>query len=231
VPLAVFRSRNTSGANLVQALMVAGAFGFFFLGTLYLQRVLGYDALEIGLAFLPVAVAIGVLSIEVAARLADRFGARNVLLVGLALVLAGLLWFSRAPVDGRYVTDVLPVALLTGLGFGLAFPALMTLAMSEATASDAGLASGLVSTTAQAGGALGLAVLATLASSRANALLAEGADTAAALNGGYRLAFTVSAGLVAAALVLAAVWLRAPASGVAVEPEAADVADLYGEAA
>jgi len=231
VPLNVFRSRNTSGANLVQALMVAGAFGFFFLGTLYLQRVLGYDALRIGLAFLPVAVAIGALSIDVAARLAGRFGARNILLVGLGLVLAGLVWFSRAPVDGRYVTDVLPVAMLTGLGFGLAFPALMTLAMSDATAEDAGLASGLVSTTAQAGGALGLSVLATLATSRTHALLAEGLGTTDALTGGYQRAFTVSAGLVAAALVLAAFWLRAPAAGVVAGAEEAEVEDLYGEAA
>jgi MFS family permease len=192
--------------------MVAGIFGFFFLGTLFLQRVLGYDPLRIGLAFLPVAVAIGGLSIGAAARLNTRFGARPVLLVGLTSLLAGLVWFGRAPTDARYLVDLLPVMLLAGVGGGLAFPALMTLAMADAAPSDAGLASGLVSTTAQAGGALGLAVLATLATSRTDRLLAEGASTAAALTGGYQLAFGASAGLVAAALVLAVAALR-PAAG------------------
>ena len=212
LPLGVFRSRNVSGANLVQFLMVPGMFGMFFLGTLYLQRVLGYDALQIGLAFLPVAVAIGALSIDVSARLTTRFGARSVLLVGLSSILAGLALFTRVPVDGRYVADVLPAMLLLGVGGGLSFPALMTLAMSDASPDDAGLASGLVSTTAQVGGALGLAVLATLATTRTSLLLDGGTSTAAALTDGYRLAFGIGAGLVASAVVLAATLLRAPAA-------------------
>ena len=214
LPLSIFRSRNVSGANLIQVLWIAGLFGMFFLGTLYLQRVLGYDPLQIGLAFMPLAITIGGLSVDYAARVITRFGARSVLLVGLVLVLAGLLLLTRAPIDGQYLTDVLPVMLLIGLGAGVAFPALMTLAMSGATSSDAGLASGLVNTTAQVGGALGLAVLATLASARTEALLAAGASMPAALTGGYHLAFAVSAGLVVAAIVVAALVLRpAPAEG------------------
>jgi len=208
LPLRVFKSRNVSGANVVQMLMVAGIFGFFFLGTLYLQRVLQYDALQVGLAFMPVAVAIGGLSVDFAARLTIRFGARTVLLAALTLMFVGLLWLVRAPVEGDYLVDLLPAMLLVGIGAGLSFPSLMTLAMSDATPSDAGLASGLVGTTAQAGGALGLAVLATLATSRAADLLAQGYEPVSALTGGYQLAFILSAGLILAAIVLAATVLQ-----------------------
>jgi EmrB/QacA subfamily drug resistance transporter len=174
VPLGIFRSRTVSAANLVQMLMVAGLFGMFFLGALYLQRVLRFDALEVGLAFLPVALAIGTLSLGVTARVVMRFGARAALVPGLVLIALGLALFERAPVDGDYMRDLLPVMLLLGVGAGLAFPALMTLAMSGATATDSGLASGLVNTTQQVGGALGLAVLATLSTTRSDRLLAEG---------------------------------------------------------
>src|SRR5579871_6853638 len=153
LPLRIFRSRNVAGANLIEALMVAGLFGMFFLGSLYMQRVLGYDALQIGLAFLPVATAIGALSVDLSGRLTARFGARALLLPSLVLIEVGLVLFTRAPVDGRYIVDILPVMLFIGVGAGLAFPALTTLAMSDATASDAGLASGLINTTAQMGGA------------------------------------------------------------------------------
>ena len=174
MPLRIFRSRNVTGANVIQVLMVAGLFGMFFLGALYMQRVLGYDAVETGLAFLPVSVGIGVLSVGLAPRLTLRFGARAVLIPALALLMAGLALFSRVPVDGDYVADLLPTMVLFGIGAGLSFPALMTLAMSGASPSDAGLASGLVNTTQQVGGALGLAVLATLATSRTDALRADG---------------------------------------------------------
>jgi fucose permease len=189
---------------------VAGMFGMFFLGALYLQRVLGYDALEVGLAFLPVTVVIGTLSLGFSERLNMRFGPRAMLLPSLVLIAAGLALFGRAPVDGSYVVDVLPVMLLLGTGAGLAFPALMTLAMSRATPSDSGLASGLVNTSLQVGGALGLAVLATLASSRTEELLAAGDSTAAALTGGYQLAFLIGAGLVVAAIGVALGVLRSP---------------------
>ncbi|MBV8719514.1 MAG: DHA2 family efflux MFS transporter permease subunit, partial [Chloroflexi bacterium] len=213
LPLGIFKSRNLSGANLVQMLMVAAMFGMFFLGSLYLQRVLLYDALQIGLAFLPVAIVIGAFSIEIAARLAGRFGARNVLLCGLTFILGGLAMFAVAPVDAQYVPQILPAMALLGLGGGLSFPSLMTLAMSGATADDAGLTSGLVNTTAQVGGSLGLAVLATLSTARTQNLLADGASLNVALTGGFHLAFGVGAGLIVLAMALAATLLnRAQAS-------------------
>ena len=208
VPLRIFRSRNVTGANLIQVLSVAGMFGMFFLGALYLQRVLGYDALQTGLAFLPVTVLMGTLSVRYTDRLVMRFGARTMVLGGLALLGVGLALFARAPVDGGYVAHVLPVMVLLGTGAGLCFPALMTLAMSGAAPSDAGLASGLINTTAQVGGALGLAVLATLSASRSNGLIGEGEPAATALTGGYHLAFAVAAALVVVAIVIAATVLE-----------------------
>jgi EmrB/QacA subfamily drug resistance transporter len=208
IPLRIFRSRNVSGANVVQMLMVAGMFGMFFLGALYLQRVLGYDALEIGLAFLPATVVMGVLSLRYSERLIMRFGARTMLFPGLILIASGLLLFSRAPVHGDYLTNVLPVMLLFGFGIGSSFPSLMTLAMSGATPEDAGLASGLVNTSAQVGGALGLAVLATLSATRTSHLLAAGSSTTSALVGGYHLAFVIGAGLVALAFLVVVTVIR-----------------------
>ncbi len=203
MPLRIFRSRNVSGANLVQALSIAGMFGMFFLGALYLQRILRYDALETGLAFLPVTLVMGVLSLRYSEKLIMRFGARRMLFPGLGLIGLALALFTRAPVDGRYVEHVLPVMVLLGLGAGLCFPSLMTLAMSGATPSDAGLASGLVNTSAQVGAAVGLAVLATLSSTRTEDLVASGESTSAALTGGYHLAFVIGAGLVVAAILIA----------------------------
>ena len=208
VPLRIFRSRLVAGANLIQAVSVAGMFGMFFMGALYLQRVLGYDPLEIGLAFLPVTVVMGGLSLFYAEKLITRFGAQRTLVPGLALIAAGLLLFTRAPVDGSYVTDVLPVMLLIGAGAAVCFPSLMTLAMSGATPEDAGLASGLVNTTAQVGGALGLAVLATLSATETGARRVAGESMATALNGGYHLAYMVGAGLALAAIVIALVITR-----------------------
>jgi EmrB/QacA subfamily drug resistance transporter len=208
MPLRIFRSRNVAGANLIQGMTVAGMFGMFFMGALYLQRVLGYDPLEIGLAFLPTTVVMGGLSLFYAEKLITRFGARRTLVPGLGLIAAGLLLFGRAPVDGSYVTDVLPVLLLIGTGVALCFPALMTLAMSGATPSDAGLASGLVNTTVQVGGALGLAVLATLAATETAGRRAAGEPMAAALNGGYHLAYLVGAGLVLVAIAVGLTVLR-----------------------
>jgi EmrB/QacA subfamily drug resistance transporter len=220
MPLRIFRSRNVAGANLVQVVVVAGMFGMFFMGTLYLERVLGFDPLEIGLAFLPATIVMGIFSAGLSARLNTRFGARTTLMPALVAVLAGLVLFARVPVDGSYVVDVLGAVILVGIGAGLAFPSLMTLAMSGATGEDAGLASGLINTTAQVGGALGLAVLATLASTRSEDLLAAGDSVPAALTGGYHLAFVVGAVLVAAGIVLAVTVLRAedaPAAAAASE--------------
>jgi EmrB/QacA subfamily drug resistance transporter len=233
VPLRIFRSRNVSGANAVQVLMVAGMFGMFFLGTLYMQRVLGFGPLEIGLAFLPVTATIGILSVGFAERLIMRFGAREILIPGLALVAAGLLLFTRAPVDGSYVADLLPTMLLLGIGLGMVFPALMTLAMSGATQEDSGLASGLVNTTQQVGGALGLAVLATLSTTRSESLIADGTETASALTSGYHLAFLIGAALVVGAIVIALTVLE-PVPEHEAEPERLEIGEpepAYSEAA
>jgi EmrB/QacA subfamily drug resistance transporter len=208
MPLRVFESRTVTVANLIQVLMVAGLFGMFFLGALYLQRVLRYDAVEVGLAFLPVALGIAALSLRFAAQLMMRFGSRPTLIAGLSLMAAGLVLFRGAPVNASYVSDLLPVMVLLGVGAGLAFPALMTLAMSAATPEDSGLASGLVNTTQQVGGALGLAVLATLSTTRTGHLRAHGDSISNALTGGYHLAFTIGAGLVLVAIAAAVFLLR-----------------------
>jgi EmrB/QacA subfamily drug resistance transporter len=208
MPLRLFRSRNVAGANLVMALLVVGFFGMFFLGALYMQRVLGYEPLEVGLAFLPSAIVMGSLSLGLSERLIMRFGPRPTLIAGLGFTTVSLLLLARTPVDGHWVTDLLPVMLLSGLGAGLAFVALMTLAMSGATQSDSGLASGLINTTVQVGGAIGLAVLATLATEHTAGLRADGDSTASALNSGYHLAYVIGAALVVAAIGVAVGVLR-----------------------
>jgi EmrB/QacA subfamily drug resistance transporter len=227
VPLRVFRSRTVSGANVVQVLMVAGLFGMFFLGALYMQRVLGYDAIQVGLAFLPVALGIAAMSLGFAARLINRFGAKNVLVPGLVLVAIGLVLFRNVPVHASYASDLLPTMVLFGIGAGAAFPSLMTLAMSAATREDSGLASGLVNTTQQVGGALGLAVLATLATNRTHSAQVAGHNLATSLTSGYHLAFTIGAVLVIAAVGLAVTLLRTPAAQEAEEvvtlPEAIEL--------
>ena len=210
MPLRIFRSRNITGANIVQILAVPGMFGSFFIGSLYLEQVLGYDPLQIGLAFLPVTVIMGTLSVKYSEPLISRFGARTTLVPGLALIAIALVLFAQAGVDAGYLTAIFPVTVLMGTGAGLCFPALMGLAMSGATPEDAGLASGLINTTAQVGGALGLAVLATLSASRTESLLAGGDSHAVALTGGYHLAFWIAAGVVAAAIVAALVLLEQP---------------------
>jgi EmrB/QacA subfamily drug resistance transporter len=211
MPLRLFRSRNVAGANIVMALLVVGFFGMFFLGALYLQGILGYDALQVGLAFLPSCVVMGTLSLGYAEKLIMGIGPRAALVGGLASAAGGLLLFARAPVDGTWVVDVLPVMLLLGTGAGLAFPALMTLAMSGATQSDAGLASGLVNTTVQVGGAIGLAVLATVATAHTDGLLADGESKAQALNSGYHVAYLIGAVLVTVAIGVALTVLEKPA--------------------
>jgi EmrB/QacA subfamily drug resistance transporter len=234
IPLRIFRSRNMTGANAIQALLVAGMFGLFFLGALYLERVLGYDALEIGLAFLPATLLMGLLSLRYSEPLIMRLGARNALLPGLVLIGAGLALFTQAPVHGSYVLDVLPVMILLGLGAGISFAALMTLAMSGATQEDAGLASGLVNTAAQVGGALGLAVLATLSATRSDDLIGSGKDTTAALTSGYHLAFLIGAVLVLAALVIAVTVLKPeprPDAQAATDGEPAGAQQVCSEAA
>jgi EmrB/QacA subfamily drug resistance transporter len=210
MPLRLFRVRNAAGANLLQALLVAGMFGMFFLGALYLQRVLGYSPLEVGLAFLPTTLVMGTLSLGYSEKLIMRFGPRTTLIPGVCLVVIALLLLARAPVEGDYLTDLLPPLLLIGIGVGTAFPAIMTLAMSGATKSDSGLASGLVNTSMQVGGAIGLAVLATLAEERTSTLLDEGASQASALTSGYHLAWLIGAGLATVSVLIAIFVLRSP---------------------
>jgi EmrB/QacA subfamily drug resistance transporter len=214
VPLRIFRSRNVAAANAIQVLSVAGMFGVFFLGALYLRRVLGYDALQIGLAFLPVSLTMGTLSIRYSERLASRFGARNLLAPGLVLIMLALILFAQAPVHGSYLLHSM---LLLGIGAGVCFPALMGVAMAGVSPQDAGLASGLVNTTAQVGGALGLAVLATLSASRTSHLIAQGHSTAAALTSGYHLAFWIAAALTATAIAIVPVVRRAEAQNSSAE--------------
>ncbi|MFI9511295.1 DHA2 family efflux MFS transporter permease subunit [Nocardia sp. NPDC052566] len=209
--LRIFRSRNVSGANAVQMLTLSAMFAFQIIVALYMQRVLGYGALKTGLAMLPAALAIGGVSLLLSARLVARFGARTVLIAGLVLLLAGMTWLARLPVDGSYVVDLLPMMVLIA-GGGLVLPALTGLAMSGAEADDAGLASGLFNTTQQVGMAIGVAVLSTLAASRTGELLGSGATEAEALTSGYRLAFAVAAALLLAAIVVSATVLRRPAS-------------------
>jgi EmrB/QacA subfamily drug resistance transporter len=208
MPLRLFHSRNVSGANVVMALLVVGMFGLFFLGALYLQLVLGYEPLEVGLAFLPGSLLMGVLSLGFTDKLNMRFGPRNVLIAGLGMLLVAMLLFARAPVDGNYLVDVFPTMIIFGAGAGVAFPALMMLAMSGATPSDAGLASGLVNTTGQVGGAIGLALLATISTERTQALLDDGESTASALTGGYHVAYLIGAALAVVAIVTAVTVLR-----------------------
>jgi EmrB/QacA subfamily drug resistance transporter len=230
LPLRIFRSRTVTGANLVMLLLVAGFFGAFFTGSLYLERVLGFDALAIGLGFLPVSVGLGVMSIAVAGPLITRFGPRAVLRASLVLVLGALLWFARLPADATYLRDVAPALTLIGIGCGLGFPAVVGLAMSGATRNDAGVASGLINTTRMVGGSLGLAAMASIASTRGAALAAAGATDVAALTGGSQLALLFAAALVAGAIGVSWTVLRPAAAGVAApaadpEPEAEVLAD------
>jgi EmrB/QacA subfamily drug resistance transporter len=209
LPLRLFRSRTLTVSNAAQALMIVGMFGMFFFGSLDFERVLHYGPLAIGLAFLPVAVTMGALSADGTARLIMRFGAQRVLIAGQILIMVALVLLTRGPVQSDYLRDLLLPMVLVGVGGGLAFPSLAMLAMADATPEDSGLASGLLNTTAQVGGALGLAVLATVSTGRTGQLLARGADLASAQSGGFHLAWAIGAVLVVAALVLAATLLGA----------------------
>jgi EmrB/QacA subfamily drug resistance transporter len=218
MPLRLFRSRQVSGANLVQALLVVGMFAMFFLGALYMQRILGYDALQVGLAYLPLTIVMGTMSFRFTGQLNLKYGPEATLVPAMIFVVAGLLWLARTPIDANYVLDLLPSMILIGLGAGLGFPSLMTLAMSGVSESDSGLASGLVNTSVQVGGAIGLAILATFATERTEGLLADGEPAAEALNSGYHLAYLIGAGLVLVAIAIAFTALRARIPELAPEP-------------
>lgn len=196
VSLGVFRDRQAGGANVVVMLVFAAGFGFQFLNALYLQRVLGFDSMRTGLAFLPAPLVIGAMSLLLSARLTARFGTRRVLLTGLAALGAGLLLLSTAPVGGHYWLHVAPALVIQGVGMGLTIPAVIMRAMSNVAPADAGLASGVNSTAQQAGAAIGLAALATIATRHSDGLLVQGEPLVRALRDGYSLAFAAAAGLV-----------------------------------
>jgi hypothetical protein len=186
-------------------------FAWFFLSALYLQTVLGYSPLLVGLAFLPSNLIMGAFSLGLSAKLVMRFGIKLPLAFGLALAAGGLLLFARAPVNGNFIVDVLPGMILLGFGAGIAFNPVLLAAMSGVKPSDSGLASGIVNTSFMMGGALGLAILASLAASRSASLLASGANQLAALNGGLHAAFLVGALCAAVAATLGYALLRLPA--------------------
>ncbi len=208
MPLGLFRLRNVATANVVGVLWTAAMFAWFFLSALYLQLVLGYSPLLVGLAFLPSNVIMAAFSLGLSARLVMRFGIRLPIAVGLLLAAVGLALFARAPIGGNFAVDVLPAMILLGLGAGIAFNPVLLAALSDVAPEDSGLASGIVNTSFMMGGALGLAILASLAAARTDSLLAIGNSHIAALNGGYHIAFLVAALFAACASVLGAALLR-----------------------
>jgi EmrB/QacA subfamily drug resistance transporter len=209
MPLGLFRHRNLSAANGLGILWAGALFAWFFLTALYLQGVLHYTSLQVGLAFLPATIIMGGLSIGVSAMLVMRFGLKGPLAGGLLLACAGLVLFTRLPVHGHFVGDVLPSMVLLGLGGGIVFNPMLLAAMGDVPPEDSGLASGLVNTSFMMGGALGLAVLASLAASRTTALRNAGDGQLAALVGGYHLAFWIGAGFAFLGFVITAIGLRA----------------------
>src|SRR2546421_206612 len=208
MPLGLFRLRNVATANVIGMLWTAAMFAWFFLSALYLQLVLGYSPLLVGLAFLPANVIMAAFSLGLSARLVMRFGIRLPIVIGLLLAAVGLALFARAPVAGNFATDVLPGMILLGLGAGMAFNPVLLAALSDVAPEDSGLASGVVNTSFMMGGALGLAILASLATARTNSLVGTGLGHLAALNGGYHIAFLVAALFAACASALGAALLR-----------------------
>jgi EmrB/QacA subfamily drug resistance transporter len=219
IPLGLFRLRNIRVANLVGALMAAAMFGWFFLAALYLQLVLDYSPLEVGLAFLPTTLVMGFESIALSDRLVMRFGIKPPLVTGLTFFSIGLLWFTQAPVDGDFVADVLPGMILMGIGGGITFNPLLLAAMGDVEATEAGLASGIVNTAFMMGGALGLAVLVSVADSRTDSLRSGGDGALEALTGGYHAAFFVAAAFAALGALLG--LLLRPVTPPGAEPEGA----------
>jgi EmrB/QacA subfamily drug resistance transporter len=211
MPLGLFRLRSVAVSNVVGVLWAAAMFAWFFISALYMQLVLGYSAMQVGLAFLPSNLIMAAFSLGLSAKIVMRFGIRAPLAAGLLLAALGLALFARAPAGGSFVVDVLPGMLLLGLGAGIAFNPVLLAAMSEVPASESGLASGVVNTSFMMGGALGLAVLASLAAARSQGATAAGADAASALNAGYHVAFLVGALFAATAAALGGFLLRAGA--------------------
>ena len=214
MPLRVLRLRMLMGSSLVRGLLVTGMFSAFFLGSLYLERVLGYNAIDTGLAFLPLTASIAIMSVGLTARVAERFGALNTLGAGLASIVAGLLLLAIAGVHASYFPGLFFAFLLIGLGAGASFLPLLTMGMADAPPRDAGLASGIINVSVQLFGAIGLASLGTIATDHTKSLSAGGHSLISALTGGYHLAYLVAAACVAAGVLAAFLVLRPPAGAV-----------------
>jgi EmrB/QacA subfamily drug resistance transporter len=211
MPLSIWKIRNVTSANVTGILLAGAMFAWFFLSALYLQRVLGYSPLKVGLAFLPGTILWGASSLLLSDKLVMRFGIKPPLIGGLLLYVIALLLFARAPVDGNYFADVLPGMLIIGIGGGITFNPILLAAMSGVAPTEAGLASGVVNTSFMMGGALGLAVLASVAASRTSTLLDAGHSELSALTGGYHVAFLIGAGFAVIAAAVAAALIRAEA--------------------
>jgi EmrB/QacA subfamily drug resistance transporter len=210
VQLGLFRRRNLAVANVSGVLWAAAMFAWFFMSALYMQLVLGYTPMQVGLAFLPGNLIMAFMSLGASARIVVRWGIRGPFAAGLLVAAIGLALFARAPADGSFLLDVLPAMLLLGVGAGVAFNPMLLAAMNDVAPEDAGLASGIVNTAFMMGGALGLAVLASVAAARSGQLRAAGVAEALALNGGYQLAFLLGAVFAAGTALLGAVLLRVP---------------------
>ncbi|HWG56502.1 MAG TPA: MFS transporter [Gaiellaceae bacterium] len=221
MPLGLFRIPSFTAANVVGVLWSAAMFALFFLSALYLQLVLGYSPLEVGLAFLPANLVMGAFSLWLSARLVMRYGVRVPLVAGMLLVAAGLALFARVPVEGEFLVDVLPAMLVIGIGIGMAMNPVLLAAMGDVRPEESGLASGVVNTAFMMGGALGLAVLASLAAARTDSLAAGGDTRLEALTGGYSIALGVGAAFALAAAGVAGALLRQRPAGAAGEPAAA----------
>jgi predicted MFS family arabinose efflux permease len=214
MPLALFRLRNVATANSAAVLWAAAMFAWFFISALYLQLVLGYNPMQVGLSFLPANLIMAAFSVGLSAKIVMRWGFRGPMAFGLLFAAAGLAWFSRAPLDGSFVVDVLPGMVLLGVGAGIAFNPMMLGAMSDVSPTESGLASGVLNTAFMMGGALGLAVLASFAAMRTSSLAMDGATANAALNGGYQLAFLMGAGCATLAAFIGAAFMRTRTSPV-----------------
>ena len=213
MPLRILRLRGLVASSAVRGLLVTGMYSTFFLGTLYLEHVRHYSALDTGMAFLPWTVTVGVLAATGAtARLVERFGQMRVLIPGMLAVIAGLLLLQNTGVDTAFFPTVFFAFFLIGLGIGNAFMPLLSIAMADVPAQDAGLGSGITNVSQQVAGALGLAVLGTIATNHTKTLLSQHQSVADSLIGGYHLAFGIGAVAVVAAIATALAVLRTPVS-------------------
>ncbi len=210
MPLRVLRQRMLMGSSLVRGLLITGMFSAFFLGALYLERVLGYDAIETGLAFMPLTIAIAVMSLGVSARLVERIGAVRTLTLGLGGIIVGLVLLATQGIHASYFPGLFLAFLALGLGAGASFLPLLTIGMSDSAPEDAGLASGIINVSVQLFGAIGLATLGTIATDHAKALSQSGHTLQSALTGGYHLAYVVAAVCVVGGIIAARAFLRPP---------------------